>query len=48
MVLEIGIYRGSHERNREREREGGGKRRELAFFMAFDEADDETYTDIGI
>ena len=32
----------------ERERERGGKRRELAFFMAFDEADDETYTDIGI
>ena len=34
---------------RERERERGGvKERELAFFKAFDEADDETYTDIGI
>lgn len=36
------------ERDRDRRRERGGKRRELAFLMAFDEADDETYTDIGI
>lgn len=35
------------ETERERER-GGGKRRELAFFKACDEADDETYTDIRI
>ena len=38
------------ERETETETDGerGGKRRELAFLMAFDEADDETYTDIGI
>ena len=33
---------------KQRERERGGKRRELAFFKACDEADDETYTDIRI